>query len=318
MYQMIKKDSIIKLLETKGPMIPVQMKKDLGASDTIIVGAILSELVSEGKVRMTSTRIGGSPAYYAPGTEEKLVVLIKHLNEKDKRTADFLQQQKVLKDSEQTPLVHVSLRSIKDFAKPLEVNLKGGKELYWKWFTIPTPEAEQLIMKQEKLVKSVEPKKEEKEEVLAKPLPKAETNEKPAAPKPVVAAKEKKPKPEPTAVEVQKELPKQVVILGDEKNAFLRQVKEFFEKNEIVLLELRYSKKSEAEMIVSVPSRIGSQEYYCRAKSKKKLNDSDLSSAYIQGQATKLPVLLLITGELNKKAKEMLGKEFKGMLVKNI
>lgn len=319
MYQMIKKDSIIKLLETKGPMIPVQMKKDLGAGDTIIVGAILSELVSEGKVRMTSTRIGGSPAYYVPGTEALLVNLIKHLNEKDRRTADFLQQQKVLKDSEQTPLVHVSLRSIKDFAKPLEVNLKNGKELYWKWFTISAEEAEQLIMKQEKVVKAPEPKT-----VVGEPAKQNERQATPAAPK-ERKTKETKENPneekeadKPSEPEVQKQLLKQVVIVGDEKNAFLKQVKEFFEKNEIILLELKYAKKSDAEMIVSVPSRIGSQEYYCRAKSKKKVNDGDLSSAYIQGQAAKLPVLFLITGELNKKAKEMLTEEFKGMLVKNI
>jgi hypothetical protein len=326
MYQMIKKDTILKALEAKGPMIPVHLKREVAASDTIILGAILSELVGEGKVKISSTKIGGSPAYYVPGTEARLVNLIKHLNEKDRRTVELLEQKKVLKDSEQTPLVRVSLRNIKDYAKPLEVNLKAGKELYWKWFIIPAEEAEQIIMKLEKLVKAPELKKEE--EVIAKPLPKAVVEEKPVsvAPKPIekkpviAVPKERKEqkKPEPVAVEVQKQLPKQAVILGDEKNAFLKQIKEFFGKNEIVLLELKFAKKSEAEMIVSVPSRIGSQEYYCRAKSKKKLNDSDLSSAYIQGQATKLPVLLLITGELNKKAKEMLTKEFKGMLVKAI
>jgi len=326
MYQMIKKDSILKALEAKGPMIPVHLKREVAASDTIILGAILSELASEGKVKISNTKIGGSPAYYVPGTEARLVTLIKYLNEKDRRTVELLEQKKVLKDSEQTPLVRVSLRNIKDFAKPLEVNLRGGKELYWKWFTIPAQEAEELIMKSEKLVKAPELKKEDDITIKPVPVEKVVAEESPTVPAAAIqkekrqkaAPEEKKELKKAEADEIQKQLPKRVVILGDEKNAFLKQVKEFFEKNEIVLLELRYVKKSEAEMIVNVPSRIGNQEYYCKAKSKKKVNDGDLSSAYIQGQATKLPVLFLITGELNKKAKEMLTKEFKGMLVKSI
>ena len=40
--------------------------------------------------------------------------------------------------------------------------------------------------------------------------------------------------------------------------------------------------------------------------------------AFVQAQLSKLPALFLSTGSLSKKAKEMLGKEFKGMVVKQI
>jgi hypothetical protein len=43
-----------------------------------------------------------------------------------------------------------------------------------------------------------------------------------------------------------------------------------------------------------------------------------MAAAFVQGQLRKLPTLLLSTGTLSKKAKEMLGKEFKGMVVKQI
>jgi hypothetical protein len=273
--------------------------------------------------------------------------LIKYLNEKDRRTADLLQQKKILKDSEQTPLVRVSLRSIKDFAKPLEVNIKGQKEIYWKWYIIPAQEAEQLIMKKEKLSTAPEVKKEEtpsakplpktippsasiaqpidkqfeKETVVAKPELK---DEKEKAQAPPVSPKEKKPKQKKEVIkeekpqEIQTALSKSSNLMDLEKDAFFKQVRAYLEKNDISIIDYKIIKKSEIDLFVSIPSRIGSQEYYCKAKSKKKINDGDLSSAYMQGQSSKLPILFLTPGDLSKKAKEMLSKEFKGMTVKTI
>ena len=67
-----------------------------------------------------------------------------------------------------------------------------------------------------------------------------------------------------------------------------------------------------------MPSVVGEVDYYCKARKKKRINDGDLSSAYVQGHVKKLPVLFLTTGELTKKAKEMLGKEFQNMIVKQV
>ena len=67
-----------------------------------------------------------------------------------------------------------------------------------------------------------------------------------------------------------------------------------------------------------MPSAVGSLIYYCKARSKKRISDSDLSSAFVQGQLKKLPVLFLTKGELTKKAKEMLSKEFKSIKIKKI
>jgi hypothetical protein len=248
--------------------------------------------------------------------------------------------------------VRVSLRSIKDFAKPLEANIKGQKELYWKWYLIPAQEAEQLIMKKEKLPMAPELKKEEAVEV--KPVPEqalpGTSNASPNTPttsKPddketasmkvssqgkeektqvssTASGKDKKPKEkkeprkEEKAAEVQTSLGKSSNLMDLEKDAFFKQVRAFLEKNDITILDYKIVKKSEIDLFVNIPSRIGSQEYYCKAKNKKKINDGDLSSAYIQGQSSKLPILFLTPGELSKKAKEMLGKEFKGMTVKTI
>ena len=63
---------------------------------------------------------------------------------------------------------------------------------------------------------------------------------------------------------------------------------------------------------------MGVLPFYCKAKNKKTINDGDLSSVFIQSQSRKLPVLLLTTGDLTKKAKELLEKEFRGMHIKRI
>ncbi|MBN2052244.1 hypothetical protein JW756_01960 [Candidatus Woesearchaeota archaeon] len=322
----LNRDAVLKIVQTKGPVIPNDIRKELGG-ENLIIGAILSELAGDGKVKVTFTKIGGTPAYYYPGTESRLQNLIKHLNEKDRQTALYLQQKKVLKDSELTPLLRVSLRNIRDFAKPLEVSVKGQKEIYWKWYLTPTEEAEKIIFKQVKPVQRAEAQTPEpapiikKEEKIEAPKPAAEAKKESGKPE-VVKEKEKpkeKKEKEDKPVEVQKQISIPSEHLEHEKDTFFKKILEYFNANDIQVIEYKIiRKKSDIELTIAVPSRIGSQEYYCKAKSKTKVNDGDLSTVYIQGQAKKLPVIFITTGELTKKAKEMLAKDFKGMIVKRI
>jgi hypothetical protein len=333
----LNKEAVLKAVQAKGPVIPNDIRRELGG-ENLIIGAILSELADERKVCVTSTKIGGSPAYYAPGTEERLLNLVKHLNPKDRDSVELLKQRKVLKDSELTPLIRVSLRNIKDFAKPLEVNIRGQKEIYWKWFLMDTKEAEQIIFKKVMPVKKAEQtpavavpfkKEEKKEERIDEKKPavevKKETKPEPAREKERTKErrelKEAKPSvaPIPKKEEIQKELGKPAEELESEKDPFFKTVWYYFKSNDIQVIEYKIiRKKSEIEFTIAVPSRIGSQEYYCKAKSKSKVSDGDLSSTYVQGQSKKLPVIFLTTGELTKKAKEMLARDFKGMIVKRI
>jgi len=318
----LNKDAVLKVVQMKGPCIPNDVRKELGG-ENLIIGAILSELSSEGKVKVTNTKVGGTPAYYCSGAEPRLINMIKYLNEKDRGTAEILKQKKVLKDSELTPLLRVSLRNIKDFARPLEVSVKGQKEIYWKWFLTPTQEAEQLIFKKVKPAFKPEIKAPE-----PAPVPIAKKEEKIEAPKPVVEPKKEikeekkereiKPKEEKKE-ETQKELGISVEEIEREKDVFFKKVWEYFKTNDIQIIDYKIiRKKSEIEFTIAVPSRIGSQEYYCKAKGKAKVNDGDLSTVYVQGQAKKLPVIFITTGELTKKAKDMLSRDFKGMVVKRI
>ena len=72
------------------------------------------------------------------------------------------------------------------------------------------------------------------------------------------------------------------------------------------------------DFIVELPSPVGNLRYYVKAKAKKKVNEGDLSTAFIKGQSKRLPVLFISKGEVSKKAQELLDVEFKGMKVSQI
>ncbi|MBI2145239.1 hypothetical protein HYU18_02845, partial [Candidatus Woesearchaeota archaeon] len=95
-------------------------------------------------------------------------------------------------------------------------------------------------------------------------------------------------------------------------------IKAFFAKNSIEVASEIAQKKAEAEFIVLLPSPVGKLKYYCVSKGKKTCSDADLSSAIVQGQLHKLPVLLLINGELTKKAQELLSREIGSITVKKL
>lgn len=272
---MVSQEDVLEVVREQGPVLPVQIKKKVG-SDTLTIGAVLSELSNADKVLISNTKIGGSPTYYVPDQAPKLQELKKYLNDKQQKAFDMLKEKKVLRDDKQEAVFRLSFREMKDFAKPLEVNSKEGKLIYWKWYLVGNEEAESLIRKD-------------------------------------LGVKEKaKPPAEPEEPE-----PERTEGLEDVDDEFVEEIRDFFKEKNIEVVEENIVRKgSEAEYVIKVPSPIGQQEYYCKAKSKKKCNDGDLSSAYIQGQAKKLPVLFLMKGEMTNKAEDMLDNEFKGMMVK--
>ena len=63
---------------------------------------------------------------------------------------------------------------------------------------------------------------------------------------------------------------------------------------------------------------MGNLQYYCKAKNKKRISDSDLSNAYVKGHYKKLPVIVLAPGELSAKAEEMIKMELNNLTFKQV
>lgn len=309
---MASKEEILQFVKQNGPVIPNDVKKELG-SDTFMISALLSELKSNGHVKVTHTKVGGSPAYYAPGQESKLENLKKHLNEKDQRTVDRLKEKKVLRDKEEEMLIRVSLRKIKDFAKALEVNVRGEKEIFWKWHLTPRDEVEKLI--RERFAKNkpqVESKKEPEEKQEKQKEEEEDTEKKEESSK--QETEEKK-----TEEKKQKEDKKEQKKKKKSEDEFLQQLHEYFDEKDIeIVKENVVRKNSDIELQIKIPSPVGNMQYFCKARNKKRCNDGDLSSAHIKGQSLKLPVMFITTGEVTNKAEDMMDEEFKGMMLKKI
>jgi hypothetical protein len=384
---MIADDKILAFLKAKGPSIPVHMTKEL-KQDTIIIGAMLSGLAGAKKLLISNTKIGGSPLYYLKEDEAKLQDFSKYLNEKDLRAYELLKEKKVLRDKEMTPLLRVSLRAIKDFAKPVTVTVGNQDEIFWKWYLLKSDESEKLIrgffgkpekettaQKEQKEAEGISKKEAEKPAKSASPAiesASAPAQKQPVQPEPKgIAAEQKeklgkevpvkmprkkaapkyeleeeksliqarlelepdyskdskpgkkaepkelsKPEPKPLSKELTVPLPAAPLNFDAVTDKLHLKVKPFFENNKILIKALTIIKNgTEIEYLIEVPSAIGGVNHYCRAKSKKKINDADLTGVFLAGQMKKLPVIFITNGELSKKAKEMLNTELSNLKV---
>jgi hypothetical protein len=99
---------------------------------------------------------------------------------------------------------------------------------------------------------------------------------------------------------------------------FWDKVQVFLKASNITLHESSVvKKKTEFDVLLALPSPVGQLQYYCKVRSKKKILDTDLSAAFVQGQMRKLPVLFITDGELTKSAKDFL-VQVKGITVKQV
>ncbi len=369
----MEQEKILGLIKERGPIVPSQIAKDLG-TNILLSSAILSELASRKLISISHVKVGGSPLYYMAGQEEKLQEYMDRLHEKEKAACEMLRDQKVLRDSALDPVARVALRQCRDFAKPLEVTMGKEKEIFWKWYMLPTESVEPLIKKELGVIEQrIQDRKKAEEQIQKEqlqqearaaqaPLPREEIKPEPemefpeneietetsqvlllrkpraatlkpavvlAKPKPELASKIPEPVTEPTLTEpisrpkateakrpVQRRELKAVAVeesktrrMPSQKAAesFAEQINEFFtQKNIAVMSEQAIKKDSEITYLVKVQSAVGELTYFCFAKKKQICSESDISYAYAQGQIKKLPVLFLTTGELTKRAKELL------------
>jgi hypothetical protein len=320
-------DKILSFIRIRGPCVPTTIAKNFNM-DSIFASAFLSELKELGKIRISHLKIGGgSPLYYLPGQESMLQQFSNNLGEKDRRMYELLRQKLVVRDSELVPVFRLAVRQIKDFAYPVNVSVNNQRELFWKWYLLPDSEAEKII--KQMLAKGI--REEQPIEAMAEIGEKKEgkikeTEKQPAEKKESEAKKGIKqelppiqaPKREPEKQETLKKLaekPEEKKRLEKEKpkGEFYEQAKSFLDRNNIKIIEEKMLKKGEIDFIVEIPTHLGNLRYFAKAKNKKKINDSDLSSVFVLGQSKRMPVLFLSNGELTKKAEQMLNLEFSGM-----
>ncbi|MEK6963046.1 MAG: hypothetical protein AABX70_01370 [Nanoarchaeota archaeon] len=154
---MLTKENVLRIVQEQGPLLPIQIKKVLGG-DTLLIGAILSELTDAKQIRVSAIKFGTSPAYYIPGQEKNLERLVPYLNSHQQKTIHLLKMEKVLEDKKQSTESRIALRQLPDFSISIEMKEKT----YWKWHRLSDAEALRLV--QQKAPKSSKTKPKLKKE----------------------------------------------------------------------------------------------------------------------------------------------------------
>ncbi len=386
------RDRILQLVQVKGPLLPVDVRSELRI-DSMFVGAYLSELIKDGKIKASHAKIGSSPLYYVPGQERYLEQLRDYLHPKMKETFDLLKEKKVLRDSNLSEVMKAAVREIKDFAVPLTVN---KKELFWKYHLVPqeeavniikiilTPEekpipveahvtqhsalhegkpriadrdvrkgiptihrrAEEMRDKETIIVQKIVP--EEKVHAKKRVEREQEHINKTTSIKTEEGRKTKKRKEQDGEEQTRlvnrtikggKDISKEEENILNEgerirerieqniqereqsqvQDPLLDKIKAYFNEKDIIIKSFEIVRKEkEINLIVSVPSVIGRISYFCVVRNKRKCNEGDVSAAVIKSQSKNMPTLFLTTGEVTKKALEMVGKEFKQLVINRL
>ncbi len=306
------REEIVRFVRVHGPLLPAQLAKEIN-TNILFASALLGELVSLKKLKYTRVKSGSSPFYYVSGQESRLQVLAQFLKGKEKEAHDLLKEEWVMRDTAIEPWQRVALRELKDFAVPLEVDIQGKVELFWKWYMLDNERVKAKIatllgIEQKTERELVESVKEDVTSVVSAPTVIVPSVEKPV--------ERKKIELEPPKPKVEPELPKPKTVKLLVGSAFYNRIHEFTKKENLSIIEETMIKKSkEYTFTVRVPSKIGELSYLLIAKAKKTLNESDLILAVHEGTLKKMPVLLVAPGSLNKKAEAYLKRHIGNMLV---
>ncbi len=296
------KERILSTIRYKGPSLPVQIAKALGISP-LFASVFLSELRAEGKLKVSDMRVGSSALFFLPGQESKLEDFSKYLNDREKEAFELLRKSLVLKDEEQTPVMRVALRAIKDFAVPIKVGVDGIEKTFWKYFTLSQELFELNVtqMEEGKKRRTVNEKLTEKAEIKIK----EEVVEK------QVAEESEEPVREFAKVNEIDKI-KGAVEKKPVEN-FSEVLRDYLSGKDIEIMEVFVEKKKEFEAKVRIDIPFGKQEFYLVAKDKKGVSEKDLQIVWSKAHSKKLPALFVSPGELNKKGKEHL-REWKNLV----
>src|SRR3989344_3353454 len=123
------KSTVYEIVRNYGSVLPVHVSQKIN-SNLFLASALLSELVSDKKLKISYAKIGGSPVYYSPGQENKLNILYNSLPQREKEAYNLLKEKLVLNANEIEPVVRVALSNLRDFAIPVTLD----NTFYWKWY----------------------------------------------------------------------------------------------------------------------------------------------------------------------------------------
>lgn len=254
------KEKILKKMDREGPSLPVPIARAVELSP-MFSSAILSELVNEGKLKLSKLKVGSSPLYLKPGQEQQLEKFTDNLKGAENLAFQKLKLKKIIEDEKEEPAMRVALRSIKDFAVPLRYK----ERIIWKYAFISNQEAQNMLSK---------------EKPLSSPIRRESKSE-----KPLIKLSPKKERTKKT----------------HRNEEFISQIKENLLSKDIEFLEELSADKKELIAKVRINSDLGKISFLLIARDKKRISEADLTVALQKALNEKMPCLFLSYGEPSRK-----------------
>lgn len=317
-FQPIPREKVLAAIDRVGPVQPLDLVRALKEGDSVLLGAILSELAANQHVAISKTKRGGSPFYYLPAKPETLEAIAQFLKEKDRRTFAYLREQGVVREDALDPLTRVSLGNIPDFSRRFLV----GDVAFWRYYLIPEDEAIKkakerfgLLTKEETAPAVVQAEKkdlveEAHEKVVAQaesaPVVEKAAEEKPKKPRkpraPRKAPAERKPRTTKKAAPEQKTLAEEPARqTGSVSDSLLERVHAFGRSQSGLITNAQIIKKdTELTCVLTVPGPFGNTSFYVAATTKK-LAEKQVMTWQLQAKPQGMPLLVLSDDAIGKK-----------------
>jgi hypothetical protein len=289
------KEKIITFIRLRGPSLPVHIAKETGLS-ILFASAFLSDLYGDKMINISNLKIGSSPLYFIPGQEPQLENFSKYLKSKEKEAFLLLKEKKFLTDSELQPAIRVALREIKDFAIPF----KRDENIHWRYFIIPEEEFSPKPKIEDK-VGIIEIKKPETPMIqIIEPINKVEEkkienifespNEE-IKQIPIEEPRREKPKPKRK---------KQNNNKRDEN--FFNKVKEFLEKKNIEILDIKDFRNDEAVLKIKKERK----EELLFVFNKKKITEKEILKSHKKALEENMRYSILFMSETPKRLSDLI------------
>jgi hypothetical protein len=313
------KERMLKYLQEKGPELPVRIAKHM-SMNTLFTSAFLSEMASEGMIKISKMKVGGSPLYYSVNKIALLENFINSLSSKEREACILLKEKGILEDATQHPAIRVALRDLKDFAFPF----KKDEKIFWRYFLLSEDEVRNRLESPIELKSENEIKIEKKEaqtEINIEKAPEIILNSDIKIPlNPELEninkeLEEKKKELENIKIRlsqakedkkldetpIKKDTKKSKIVKKSKiDETFLEEIKSILQKKQIEIINIENFDKKQVFLKV----KINNQEYLLAAYNKKKIEDEDLIKAYKKALVLNLPYNILSKGDTSKKTKE--------------
>ncbi len=293
-------DKIMAMVREKGPVLPIEVASYIG-KDSFMAKVMLRELVDEGRLKASEEQVGSSYVYFLPGQENAASAKINELLKSSEKRVKHFSDKPISDDPD-------ILKKREEFAKRFEHAMKDEPKEPKRQAARPPEPLSVPSESRPFIISAPEPKPilTQKFMEFPKPVPRPpELTKRASAPIVKVVERAAPPRlaPMPKNISVSR-----IITSAPAKKSvdFVELASTYLRGSHAEILETTTVKKGkEANLIANIPSSIGTVRFFVKIKSKKKVNEADLSMAYTEGMQHRLPVFFLTDGNMTGVAKEL-------------